>query len=861
MATGMDKAHQLIQKNLEKQEKFLDLGNLGLMELPEELWELEHLEGLNLGDEYLKDGEYQSSVNKGSFNRIEEISSSIKRLPNLRFLGCEENRLASWDFLQLIPELEGLSAGYTQLKDISFLKLNAKIHTLRLRSNQIQDYSFLSSLTQLSTLYLRSNQIPTFPLFLLTNEVLADLKLFDNPIHDLPKELLGNSEYHNCLPDARAWFADLEKGPIENFELKLILIGNGRVGKSSIVDGLLGEEFDPQKRSTHAIQVEEWRPKGRRNPLKVNIWDFGGQDIYHGTHRLFLQSRALYLVVWDDENENDEKVELDSENGMEVFQNHRLRYWLDYVQALSKDSPVIVVQNKTDLHGELPVSERIGSDHHYNIQFTRAVSAKQGGVSFSYLKDTILKVLTSMREYGQQMPQSWYQVRERLSGLVQHQESLSYDEYMNICKELGITKTAPSLLNFLHHTGVVYHQQGLFDNRIILNQRWAIKAIYSLLNWQEDRFRLIKTGSGWFDNSILEEVWKDEYKSNERKVILSYMVSCELCFKINDNEDHPLFVIPQLLEERAEPSIEDTWEDRYDQSLRLVYRIPFLHDALIHRFITKVGRLAEPRGLWRKGISMKYNLTYARIEAVDAHELSIWVNGPQQDDLLIRIRNTFQELFRDYDEVERLIGAQGSPLVRLEEAEKYRSKEEVAAVDGSFVKIESLRPFFKQNEEAKIDELVPKAPAQRAARLYLSWSGVEQDQGFREDMIKHLSVLQRKGKVEIWGTGYVQPGQERKSAMQEAWGKADLYVLLLSADYVNSDDCYGEMQALLKQAKGQENIFIPICCRPCDFEALPITKHQMLPRNRKTIIEQPIPDAAWQEVVKEIRTVIEGLGW
>ncbi len=1169
MTTGMDKARQLIRENLEKQEKFLDLGNLGLTELPEELWALEHLEGLNLGDGYGKDGQYQSSINLGAFNQIAEISSSIKRLQNLHTLGLSINRIHNISFLsnlpqlrnldlssnrihdfsflsnlpqlrsldlssnrihdfsflsslpqlssldlssnrihdfsflsnlpqlshldlrsnrvrnipllgnlphlsrldlsfnqiqdisfldnlsQLsrldlsfnqiqdisllssLPQLSSLGLGSNQIHDISFLSSLSQLSSLDLSQNQIQDYSYLSSLTQLSSLELTSNkfsdisflcslsklstldlsdneiqdifvlsnlnklskldlnsnrvhdisvlssltqlsslnlshnrvhdisvlssltqlnsldlsynqiqdysylssltqlsdlylsynkiqdtsflssltqlsglylsdnpiqdisflssltqvkhlslfstkiqdtsslnslsklssldlsdnQIKIFPSFLLINEGLTDIKLFNNPIINFPQELLGDSVHDNCLPDARAWFADLEKGAIENFELKLILIGNGRVGKSSIVDGLLGEEFDPQKRSTHAIQVEAWRPKGKRNPLKVNIWDFGGQDIYHGTHRLFLQSRALYLVVWDADNENNEKVELNSENGTEIFQNHRLRYWLDYVQALSKGSPVIVVQNKTDLHGEVSVTDRMGGDHHYNIQFTRAVSAKQGGPSFSYLKDTILKVLMDMREYGQQMPQSWYQVREELSRLREQQESLSHEEYLHICEEFGITKTAPSLLNFLHHTGVVYYQEGLFDDQIILDQGWAIQAIYSLLNWQEDRFRLVKKGSGWFDNSILEEVWKDEYTPDERQVILSYMVSCELCFTINDNEDHPQFVIPQLLVEEPDPAIEDTWEDRYDKSLRLVYRIPFLHDALIHRFITKVGRLAEPRGLWRKGISMKYQRTYARIEAVDARELSIWVHGPQQDDLLVRIRNTFQALFRDYEQVERLIGAAGSPLVHLEEAEKYRSRPDVAAVDGSFVKTDILRPFFKQDDEAKIDELVPDAPKQRAARLYLSWSGAERDQGFRDDLSKHLSLLQYQGKVEVWDSKLIPPGSDRPAAMAKAQADADLSVILLSPDYISSPNGIEEMQSIMDQSEQESSPLIPIQCRSCSIQLMPIGARQVLPRDQKPMTQQADPDAAWTDIVREINEVIKKLGW
>ena len=85
--------------------------------------------------------------------------------------------------------------------------------------------------------------------------------------------------------------------------------------------------------------------RARRDDEALNIWDFGGQDIYHGAHTLFMETSAVFLIVWhpDFETAGEQTVE-----GM-VFRNYPLPYWLEYVRTLGrKDCPVVVVQARCD---------------------------------------------------------------------------------------------------------------------------------------------------------------------------------------------------------------------------------------------------------------------------------------------------------------------------------------------------------------------------------------------------------------------------------------------------------------------------------------------------------------------------------
>ena len=65
--------------------------------------------------------------------------------------------------------------------------------------------------------------------------------------------------------------------------------------------------------------------------MRINVWDFGGQDIYHGTHALFLKSRAVFLIVWDRLTEQQPTYR---EGDLE-FEHLPLQYWLDYVRAVN----------------------------------------------------------------------------------------------------------------------------------------------------------------------------------------------------------------------------------------------------------------------------------------------------------------------------------------------------------------------------------------------------------------------------------------------------------------------------------------------------------------------------------------------
>ncbi len=111
-----------------------------------------------------------------------------------------------------------------------------------------------------------------------------------------------------------------------------------------------GLDFEKDWDSTHGIRLTfaDLPTAPGEPPARLNIWDFGGQDIYHGTHALFLRSRAIFALVWCEERNNAEVYE---HQGI-AFRNHPLAYWAHYVRHLAgTDNPLLTVQTHCDNRG------------------------------------------------------------------------------------------------------------------------------------------------------------------------------------------------------------------------------------------------------------------------------------------------------------------------------------------------------------------------------------------------------------------------------------------------------------------------------------------------------------------------------
>ena len=151
------------------------------------------------------------------------------------------------------------------------------------------------------------------------------------------------------------------------------------------------------------------------------------------------------------------------------------------------------------------------------------------------------------------IPSSWAQVRARIRvRQVKKEKTMSVEDFKILCANEGIPDSWHTLLEYLHDTSVLYYREGYFGNQIILDQAWAIDAVYAVLDRQGFYFRTGKIKKGKTGYQDLQNIWKNN-TDDERKLFIDFMLSTELCFETTEKKDWntPLqertFVVPQLL--------------------------------------------------------------------------------------------------------------------------------------------------------------------------------------------------------------------------------------------------------------------------------------------------------------------------
>jgi hypothetical protein len=142
-----------------------------------------------------------------------------------------------------------------------------------------------------------------------------------------------------------------------------------------------------------------------------------------------------------------------------------------------------------------------------------------------------------------------------------------------------------------------------------------------------------------------------------------------------------------------------------------------------------------------------------------------------------------------------------------------------------------------------------------AARVFISYA--HQDESFRDELVKHLRLLEREQLIEVWHDRKIVPGQDWSRAIHDNLASAGIFILLISVDFIDSDYCYGlEMEAALRAAERGDAQVVPVLVRHTAFEAAPFAKLQMLPRNCIPVADFAPHDKAWIEIASAIRGLI-----
>lgn len=573
--------------------------------LPDLLLKITNLESLNVSD-----------------NRLTVLPEWIGKFKKLRWLNLSDNQLTSLpESLGQLTQLQSLILSSNQLLSLpDSLGRLPHLQSLNLADNQLISLpNSLGRLTQLQFLNLSNNQLSSLPNSLGRLIQLQTLNLDANPLR--PELSIAYEEGFNAVKKYLRATAEAE---VELYEAKMIIIGEGEVGKSCLLSALRGDAWTDGLPTTHGIQIRLVKVTDPDSGIGItmNGWDFGGQPIYRPTHQLFFSAPAVYLVVW---------------KPREGPQQGLVKEWIKLVKHREPDAKILVVathggpgQRQPDVNRQ-EIWDLFGRDTVVNFFFVDSkpddAGERRGIVG---LKDAIARVAASLPEMGRNVPARWQEVRENLKET--QAAYLSLERVLEICHKHNMDEEEARLfVRVSHRLGhlIHYEHDPALRDIVVLKPNWLATAISFVLDDEQTR-----AANGLISFSRLGQLWNDPSRKEEfrypaklhpifRRLMERFDISYRVAGLPGKDEEDGTSLIAQLV-----PDIRPKEQDMTRAWLPIL-PLDDEQQVQICRIVDDKGQSATAEGLFYQLIVRLHKFSLGRVN----YEESVhWQRGLVLDD-------------------------------------------------------------------------------------------------------------------------------------------------------------------------------------------------------------------------------------
>ncbi|HYO62227.1 MAG TPA: COR domain-containing protein [Pyrinomonadaceae bacterium] len=758
------------------------------------------------------------------------LPESLRDVEGIQILEANRNRFSTIpDWIGELSSLAALGLDHNNLK-----KLPEQISTL----------------PNLQGLFVTHNMLEGLPSSFRKLR-LTYLELHGNPKLNIPKSILKRS------PDEilRYYFESRQDKGTPLLELKLLLVGRGRAGKTTLVKQLAGEEVDPHESETHSISIRELMLNFKRGKVRARAWDFGGQEILHATHQFFLTERSLYLLV------------LEPRSGLA---QRDAEYWLKLIETQGGGSPVIVALNWS--HGKRWQVDEVKLRRKFPFIVGFVATDALHGEGIKELRREIHETVEKrMSDVWLPFPKRWRTIKDAVSGM--RENYLTYRRYVNLCTRNGEQRPAAQadLAGILHALGLALYfgnDPRLHDTRV-LNPGWVTGGVYAVI-----RSRSVAENDGQLAVGDMPRVLREaeeqrvirasDYPPKTHGFILDLMRAFQLCYASEEQEGKPTrYLVPELLPE-FEPRMAEHWEKA---PVRLRYRYEVLPPGFLPRFIVRTHALSDGAPHWRHGVVLRHAKAAALIRAeTDRPELHVFVLGGSDETrgvLVAMVRRELESLhgelkMQPVEELE-LTGEGGQwisvkSLREVETPDAPRQKLPVQPEGTAEVNVSRELDKLLPAEARRIDREPETAPA--PVRLFVSYAHEDERQLKRLDAI--LDVLEQQHGLTSWHDKRLIAGSEWDEEIRRRLEEMDIFLFIASMTslvrpYIKDPEL---RRARERHAKREVEI-VTVKLEPCacDEDSF-LGKLQRLAPKFKSIAQAKLKSEAWEQVRKDLLPVI-----
>ena len=592
-----------------------------------------------------------------SFTQVSDITA-LSKLKTLLFLNLNSTQVSDISALSKLPSLSDLNLSNTQVRDLSALSKLPSLSDLNLSNTQVSDISELSNLKTLHRLDLSGLEIKNIGVLseLTSLEV---LNLQDSITAAIPESILDlnldfkiDKERYVSLVSDKAIFIHgltLTDQPIEIFsqsrellrayyregkqvavnECKVIFLGDAESGKTHSIRRLLNDgeyldDFDGE--STPGIETTVSRIRFEETEITVNYWDFGGQEIQHSMHRVFLTERTVYVVFLNARQDD--------------LMDERARYWMENIKAFAPQAPVLVVINKID-QNEHPRFNEKGFLEAYGDQVKKVIwlSAKKDTPEdfLKKLQGNINSVIMELPTVSKKIPHSWKKLMENIRGMEDYY--LTTEQFIEKCRSNKIKdyqEIHDELVDLFQVIGVsfCYYKDRSLADYMLLSPKWMLNALYTIVT----NSKVVSKNGVIAQNNLFDLLQKDtinevkirrvipdlHYSGFEINFILGVIRMFSLSYRLEDGSEF----FPMLCDGDEKISVKEAVPEN---ALHFIFRYTYLPTNVMHRLIVEMQRDLDYQYVWYTGAVFRNELQKqsAYIHTI-GNVLHIYVYGEEE---------------------------------------------------------------------------------------------------------------------------------------------------------------------------------------------------------------------------------------